>query len=214
MKRVVVLVWLCLAAASAAAVESVSLHALFKDKAIFVIDGARRMLTRGGDASPEGVRLLSTDTAAEQAEIDINGRHEVVKLGMVMGGFSPTTAASVTLWAEPSGHFYADGMINGRPVKMMVDTGATSIAMSGTDAKRLGIDYQRFGSGGYANTAGGVVKTYRLTLESVQVGPITLYNVDAGVVEGNFPREILLGMSFLSRLSMKRDGNQMELTQR
>ena len=53
--------------------------------------------------------------------------------------------------------------------------------------------------------------TYRLTLEKVQVGEITLFNVEAAVIEGNFPGTPLLGMSFLGQLEMKRDSNRMEL---
>ncbi|MFL6622300.1 MAG: TIGR02281 family clan AA aspartic protease [Sulfurifustaceae bacterium] len=191
----------------------ITLQALFKDKAIFVIDGARRVLAKG-EASPEGVRLVSTDTAVEQAEVEVAGRREVVKLGVVMSGFQPTTRAAVTLWAGSGGHFYADGMINGQPVHFLVDTGATMIALSGDEARRLGIDYRRNGRPGTAATAGGVVRSYALTLEKVEVGAIVLYNVEAGVLDGPYPHEALLGMSFLGRLNMKRDGEQLELSQR
>lgn len=206
---------LCLGAwmSAANAVESVTLHALFKDKAIFLIDGARRVLAKG-EVSQEGVRLIATDTTTEQAEIEIDGQREVVRLGVVMGGFAPTTRASVTLWIATGGHFFADGSINGLPVRFLVDTGATTIALSGTEATRLGIDYRKRGRPGYANTAGGVVRTYSLTLDKVELGSIVLFNVEAGIVEGSYPREPLLGMSFLGRLDMKREGDRMELTQR
>jgi aspartyl protease family protein len=59
-----------------------------------------------------------------------------------------------------------------------------------------------------------MVRTYSLTLEKVDVGPITLYNVAAGVVEGSFPSDALLGMSFLGQLNMKREGEQLEISQR
>lgn len=201
------------AVAPAMAVESIILQALFKDKAIFVIDGSRRVLAQGAE-SPEGVRLISTDTVAEQAEIDIGGKRETVKLGMVMAGFQPVGPASVTLFADARGHFFADGTINGSPVRFLVDTGATTVALSGEQATRLGIDYRKNGRAGYASTAGGVVRSYVLTLQKVEIGPIVLYNVEAGVVEGPHPREALLGMSVLGRLSMKREGEQLELSQR
>lgn len=213
MKRALCLLVLGLYSGMAAAVDSISLQALFKDKAIFIIDGARRVLAKG-EVSKEGVRLIATDTVAEQAEIEINGKREVVKLGTVMAGFQPTKQASVTLWACSGGHFHADGTINGLPVRFLVDTGATMIALSSDEARRLGIDYRSRGRPGYASTAGGVVRTYSLTLEKVEVGPILLYNVEAGVIEGPFPCEPLLGMSFLGRLDMKREGERMELTQR
>lgn len=199
--------------ATANAVESISLQALFKDKAIFLIDGSRRVLAKGQE-SPEGVKLITTDTVNEQAEVEMDGRRETVKLGMVMAGFQPTTRASVTLWAGSGGHFFADGVINGQSIRFMVDTGATMVALSGDAATRLGIDFRKKGRLGYASTAGGTVRSYALTLEKVEVGAITLYNVEAGVVEGSYPREALLGMSFLGRLNMKREGEQLELTQR
>jgi aspartyl protease family protein len=96
----------------------------------------------------------------------------------------------------------------------MVDTGATVIAMNSIIAKRIGIDYIRDGSPGMANTPGGNVRTYDVSLNNVQVGGITLYNVQGSVIEGNDPREVLLGMSFLGQLDMKRDGEKMELSER
>lgn len=193
--------------------ERVTLQALFEGKAILVIDGARRVLAIG-EASPEGVRLLATDTRAETAEIEVAGKRERLVLGVVLGSFAAAGRETLTLYAEPDGHFHADGSINGLPVRFLVDTGATTIALSGAEASRLGIDYKRHGKAGYANTAGGVVRMYGIRLDSVQVGPITLYNVEAGVVEGSHPREALLGMSFLGRVDMQRDGQRLELTQR
>lgn len=212
MKRILIAALLCVHVATANAVD-ITLQALFKDKAIFMIDGTRRVLSTG-ETSKEGVHLIATDTAAEEARVEIDGKREVVRLGIVMSGFRPTKQASVTLWAGSGGHFYADGSINNLAVRFLVDTGATTIALSGDEAQRLGIDYRKKGHPGYANTAGGVVRAYSLKLDRVDVGPITLYNVDAGVVEGSYPREPLLGMSFLGQLDMRREGEKMELTQR
>ena len=195
------------------AVEKVSLHALFKDKAIVLIDGARRVL-KTGDTSPEGVKLVSTDTQEEKAEIDVDGKRQELRLGVVISSFVSTGKGSVTLYPERGGHFFADGLINGVAVRFLVDTGATTIAMDGATANRIGLDYRKQGQAGYANTAGGVVRTYSVKLNSVQVGDITLYNVDAAVTEQTSMRELLLGMSFLGRLDMKREGEKMELTQR
>lgn len=197
----------------AAAVENISLQALFKDKAIIVVDGARRVL-KSGEESPEGVRLLATDTREEQAEIEIGGKREVLKLGVVTAGFASKGRGNVTLYPDRGGHFFVDGSINGAPVRFLVDTGATTIAMNGNTASRIGLDYRRLGRAGVASTAAGNVRTYNLTLNSVQVGDITLHNVPAGVIEGSHPTEVLLGMSFLGQLDMKRDGEKMELSER
>lgn len=200
-------------APSAQAAEKLALHALFKDKAILLIDGARRVLTTG-ETSPEGVKLIATDTREETAEIERNGRRQVLRLGVVASVLAPVGKGRVMLFAESNGHYHTDGLINGKPVRFLVDTGATAVALSGAAAERIGIDYRRNGRPGIAQTAAGMVRTYNLTLFSVQVGDIALYNVEAGVIEGDFPTEVLLGMSFLGQLDMKRDADKMELRQR
>jgi aspartyl protease family protein len=207
------MVWLMLAAPVAAeGPASVALQALFREKAIFLIDGSRRVL-KVGDTSPEGVKLVATDTREETATVEVNGKQDTVRLGVVLAGFTAAGKGSATLYAE-RGHFFADVMINGVTVRSMVDTGASMIAMNGATARRLGLDYQRSGRPGMANTASGVVRTYNVKLDSVQLGDIVQHNVDAAVIEGSHPTDILLGMSFLGRLDMKRDGEKMELTQR
>lgn len=55
---------------------------------------------------------------------------------------------------------------------------------------------------------------YAMTLKKVKVGGIVMHNIEAGVIEGAHPEEVLLGMSFLSRVNMTRDGNKMELIKR
>jgi aspartyl protease family protein len=197
----------------AAAVENISLQALFKDKAIIVVDGARRVL-KSGDESPEGVRLLATDTREEKAEIEIGGRREVLKLGVVVAGFAPQGKGNVTLYPDRGGHFFVEGTVNGSTVRFMVDTGATVVAMSSAVANRIGIDYRQHGRPGMASTPAGYVNTFDITLGTVQVGGITLHNIAGSVIEGNHPREALLGMSFLGQLDMKRDGEKMELSER
>lgn len=200
------------AAHGVGAASKLSLQALFKDKAIIVIDGARRVL-KTGDISPEGVKLVETDTREETATVAIDGRTQVLRLGAVLSA-SASGRSQVTLYAGGGGHFFADGFVNDVPVKFLVDTGATSIAMNSRVADRLGIDYKRIGKQGVSQTASGLVRMYGVKLAKVQVGEITMHNVDAGVIEGNFPTETLLGMSFLGQLDMKREGEKLELKQR
>ncbi len=200
-------------AAHVAAAGKVSVQALFQDKAIVLVDGARHVLAVG-EASPEGVKLLATDTSAETADIEVGGKRETLKLGVVISSFAPRGKGSAILYPEGNGHFFADGWINGTPVHFMVDTGATVIAMSSSVAKSIGIDYRRNGHRAVASTAGGYVRTYDVKLDSVQVGDITLYSVDGSVIEGSDPQVVLLGMSFLGQLDMKRDDEKMELNER
>ncbi|MEK7207465.1 MAG: retropepsin-like aspartic protease, partial [Pseudomonadota bacterium] len=79
---------------------------------------------------------------------------------------------------------------------------------------RLGLDYRKNGRPGVASTAGGLVRTYDLQLNTVQVGDVVLHNVAGSITEGTGPSEILLGMSFLGQLDMKRVGDKMELFER
>lgn len=204
--------WL-LVSIPAGAVENISLQALFKDKAIILVDGARRVL-KSGEESPEGIKLLATDTREESAEIEVGGRRETLRLGVVTAGFSSKGKGGVTLYAEKNGHYYADGIINGVTLRFLVDTGATAIALSSDMARRIGLDYRKHGRPAYVQTANGVTTAYFLKLENVTVGDITLYNVDAGIQEGNSINQALLGMSFLGRLDMRHDGEKLELKER
>jgi len=184
--------------------------ALFKDKAIFQIDGARRVL-QNGQVSPEGVKLISANT--EEATVEIAGKREVLKLGVVTSSFSSTGQPSVTLWADGSGFFHAEGSINNVPVRFLVDTGANTIAINSDLARRVGIDYTK-GQPGMATTASGYTRIYGVVLSAVKIGEIVLHNVNAGVIEGRQPETPLLGMSFLGGLEMRRDGNRMDLIKR
>jgi aspartyl protease family protein len=118
----------------------------------------------------------------------------------------------VTLAADPRGHFFSEGAINGNPVRFLVDTGATTVALPASDALRLGIDYRK-GQVGYSNTANGVVQVYRVMLDTVRLGSIQLTGVEAAVIEQGLS-VALLGMSFLNRVEMQRDGQTMVLTRR
>ncbi|OGA97965.1 MAG: hypothetical protein A3E25_22020 [Burkholderiales bacterium RIFCSPHIGHO2_12_FULL_69_20] len=109
----------------------------------------------------------------------------------------------------PGGHFNAQGTINGKPVSFMVDTGATSVAMSQSEANRIGLDWKR-GRPGLTSTANGPVPIYAINLTSVRVGTVEIANVAAVVVPSDMPM-ILLGNSFLNRFSMRRDNDVMRL---
>lgn len=205
------LLWLALLPAAAGAAD-ITLFALFKDKAILHVDGTRRVLTIGTE-SPEGVKLVSTDTQAEEAVVELHGKRETLRLGVVVSAFQSVTRESVTLFADTNGFFHAQGSINGAAVTFLVDTGANTIAINSATARRAGIDYTK-GRAGAARTASGYTRMYGIKLDTVKVGDIVLRNVEAGVIDGPQPETPLLGMSFLSALEMKREGNRMELTRR
>jgi aspartyl protease family protein len=183
---------------------------LFPGKAVLVVDGRSPKTYSVGGAIAEGIKLVSADQTT--ATIDINGKRQTIALGEHVNRTKPSGPASVTMQADGGGHFMAQGQINGGTVRMLVDTGATSIALPASDALRLGIDYKK-GQTGYVNTANGTVPMYLVKLDSVRIGDIELNQVEAIVQEQGLPI-ILLGMSFLNRTEMRREGQQMTLTKR
>jgi len=193
------------------AVDKIVINGLFKDKAIATIDGKQRVLNKG-KASPEGVLLIEANS--EEAIIEIDGKQETYTLGSQYGSnFKAPSSSGKTLIIVPdtSGMYTISGTINGFHVAFVVDTGATLVSMNSNVAKRLGIDYKLKGKESVSYTASGKDKIYIVNLKRVKLGDIELHNVKGAVHEGNFPVVTLLGMSFLSRLDMKREGRIMEL---
>jgi aspartyl protease family protein len=128
------------------------------------------------------------------------------------GGGGGATGREILIAAGPGGHFVTSGQINGKPVQFMVDTGATSVAFSQREADRLGIDWKR-GQRGMSQTAGGVVPVYGVSLTSVRIGDVEVFNVNAMITPMEMPF-VLLGNTFLSRFSMRRDSDVMKLEKR
>lgn len=201
------LVLLSLAGAQAA--TKVTVVGLFKNTAIVVIDGTRRLL-RSGDTSPEGVKLISATSSEAVLEIDGEQKHYGLG-GQIGGSYARPEQAKVRIWPTPDRMYVVLGSINGFPVKFIVDTGATLVSLSGREAKRLGIDYRVVGTPGQSSTASGVEKIYVVNLDKVKVGDIEIRNVRGAVHDGDFPPATLLGMSFLSRLTIRQDGLVLEL---
>lgn len=185
---------------------------LFKDGAVLNIDGKRRLL-KAGQTSPEGVRLLSANP--KQAQIEMNGkRHSLGLSKTISSDFSAPAKRQVRVSKLRHNSYYTSGTINGQTVKLLIDTGATSVAMNSKMAKRLGIDYLLHGKKGSVRTASGITKAYSIKLNSVAVGGISVNNVAASVIEGDFPHEILLGMSYLSHVKMEEQQGVLLLQQK
>jgi aspartyl protease family protein len=126
-----------------------------------------------------------------------------------MGGETRRSGREIVLPAGPGGHFFGDGRINGRPVRFLVDTGATAIAMSQSEAERLGLPW-RSGLRGMAHTANGPVPSTLVMLASVRLGEVEVFNVAAIVVPAAMDH-VLLGNSFLERFQMRRENDVMRL---
>lgn len=195
----------------------ISVTALFGGKAQLVIDGGKPRMLSAGQTSPEGVKLISADSSAAVIEFQGKRRSLALGSGMRIGGADlsagSSSGSSVTLTADERGHYQTLGQVNGGTVTFLVDTGATSIALPSAEARRLGINYLN-GQRGFTQTANGKAAAYRVTLDTVKVGDITLHAVEAVVLEGDGLKIALLGMSFLNRTEMKRDGQALTLIRR
>lgn len=204
----------CLLAAGAVdAQSSVALQGMLGRKALLVIDGSAPK-TVGPGETWQGVKVIST--GGDQAVVEIAGRRETLRIGEApgsVGGASPTPdGRRIVVTAGSGGHFLTSGSINGSPVRFLVDTGATTVAMGAADAQRLGIDYRK-GTPGQSATANGVVTVYHVLLNSVRIGDVDVHEVDATVLPMPMG-QVLLGNSFLSRFNMKRENDQLVLERR
>jgi len=187
----------------------VNVVGLFSGKAMVSIDGGKQRMLSAGQTTPEGVRLISADSSSATFEID--GKRQTLSLGQrIFSEFRSSGKPTVSLAADARGHFFTMGSINGASTRFMVDTGASVISMSSAEAKRLGISYLG-GERGYSSTANGVVPVYAVVLNNVKLGDIVLNQVEGMVHEGDALTITLLGMSFLKRLEMKREGTTMTL---
>lgn len=198
----------CLIASTSAPATEVVVTGLFKDKAMVSIDGGKtRVLSTG--QTWQKVKLISADSNA--ATFDIDGKRQKLAMGQsISTDFSGGEKPTLKLTADGGGHFSTIGSINGYPIRFLVDTGATLIAINSTEADRMGLKYKD-GERGMASTANGVVPVYKVVLNNVKIGGISLNLVEASVIEGAGLQGALLGMSFLSRLEMRREGTVMTL---
>lgn len=204
------LICLWLAAMPADAAD-VGLAGLFPGKALLTINGGPPRIVALGATSDEGVKVLSI--AGETATLEVDGKKRVLRVGQnVAAQPSGSGPATAILTANAAGHFIATGTINGSSVRFMVDTGASLISLGASDARRIGID-PRQGQPGIVETANGQAVVSRVKLDTVRIGEIVLNNVDAMVHQQDMPIA-LLGMSFLNRMEMQRDGQTMSLKKR
>ena len=98
------------------------------------------------------------------------------------------------------GHFAVRGAINGQPMTLLVDTGASTVVLKPADAARAGIDTRSLGYTAAVQTANGTTYAAPVRLRSIAIGPIELRDVEALVAKPGSINENLLGMSFLRRL--------------
>jgi len=198
--------------AGMAGAQSVTLQGMMGNKALLMVDGSAPKAVAPGEAH-KGVKVLST--MGDQAVVEIAGQRQTLRVGEApasVGGSGPVRGNRIVLTASSGDHFLTQGAINGKAVRFLVDTGATTVAMGVPDAERLGIDYKH-GQVGRSNTANGVVTMYLVKLASVRIGDVEVHDVDASVLPVAM-EAVLLGNSFLTRFQMTRTNDQLVLERR
>jgi aspartyl protease family protein len=201
--------FLCLASAGVAA-QDIGLAGIMGGKALLMINGGEPESVAVGQ-SLDGVKVISVQ--GDQAVIEIGGKKRPLRVGQhAVGTAAADGSGKIVMTADNQGHFYATGTVNGVSVRFLVDTGATMISLGMNDARRIGLDFNR-GQKGLTQTANGQGVVSKIQLDTVRIGDVTLHNVDALIHQNEMPMA-LLGMSFLNRMEMQRDGSTMTLKRR
>ncbi|MEM9623646.1 MAG: retropepsin-like aspartic protease [Pseudomonadota bacterium] len=209
MRIVLALGLLCIAQAGLAA--PVEIVALFKDRAVIKTQAGEAML-RVGETSADGVTLIDADPF--QARVRYQGKEYPLRLSARVGSvFAKPTANAVHINRDPLGQYRVRGTIDDHLVDFLVDTGASIVAISERQATAMGLDF-RAGEPGYVETAQGTAQAYFLSLDKVTVGGISVHGVESAVIQGRFPVDVLLGMSFLNHVQMQDNNGVLTLTAR
>lgn len=193
------------------AAQSVAMAGTMGSKALLIINGGPPKAI-GANDSHQGVRVIQVQ--GDSAVVEIQGQRQTVRIGdsPVSVGQGLGSTRKVVLRADNRGHFRENGFINGKAMQYMVDTGASAVGLSQADAQRLGVNFEK-GTPVKIRTANGTANGWHVKLDTVRVGDITVYGVDAIVSPQPMPF-VLLGNSFLAQLHMTRQGNEMVLEMR
>ncbi len=209
--RAVIAVCLLIAQTPAFAVGAIEVQALMNGAALLRIGDKQRLL-RNDQRSPEGVLLISADT--HRAIVEVDGQRKELKLSeRISGNFVAPDTSEVRIDRNAHAQYLTTASLNGHLTMVIVDTGANTVALSGTQAASLGIDYHR-GTPTRVATASGVANAYAIQLDNVAVGGVSVPYVPAVVIEGAYPPVTLLGMSFLQRVGMREESGALYLKQK
>ena len=204
----IVLVLLLLFSFPSLAIE-IEVRALFSGAAMFVIDGQSQLLKKG-QVAKSGVELV--DANPREAIVRINGQTRILQLSDRIGStFERPDKAQVLIRLAENHQYITTGSINGRAVRYLVDTGANVVAMNANTASLLGLSVE----GGVKTTASTASEDLLVTMVMIKemfVGEIKRDNVQAIIIDGDNPKDILLGMSFLQHVDISEKAGLMVLT--
>jgi aspartyl protease family protein len=213
MRNASLILALFLLAPQLAGAADIGVVGLTNGMAVVVINGGKPRTLKAGDVTPEKVRLISA--TSESAVFEVSGKRLTLAMGQSVSLAGSTGGAQrAAIVSDGKGHFFALAAVNGASIRFLIDTGATLVTISTTDARRAGVNYLN-GERVAMQTANGIAPAYRVKFDTVRLGDIVLTNVDGVVMETNALGGVgLLGMSFLNRTEMKRESDTLTLTRR
>ncbi len=175
-------------------------------KAMIAINGSYIKLTPG-QTSKDGVKLLSANP--HEIVVLVDGKRYLYKRDNIHGTILPESEKIILKRDARSGGYWAKGMINGKDVTFLVDTGASFVVLNKIQARKFKI--KRGNKEIKVNTATKTETAYLVTLDSVSIGSIELKNIPACITKHEYPDYPLLGMSFLKHVNINQEKDQMTL---
>jgi aspartyl protease family protein len=187
----------------------IEVQALFSGAAMFVIDGENQLLKKG-QVSSSGVELVEANP--KEAIVRINGQSRTLLLSdRISSTFEKPEKAQVLISMAKNRQYITTGSINGRPVRYLVDTGANVVAINANTARNLGLRALE-GRKVSASTASDDIEVTTVMIKEMVVGDITRNNVQAIIIDGENPKDVLLGTSFLQHVDISEKAGLMVLT--
>ncbi len=204
-------IFICLLCLSfnAVAAESIKVLGLFNGKAYLSISGNNKLLSDG--ESYKGITLIQATGRWAKVKSSDGSIFKVSIGGTIGSSYKKPERKKLKIYPNKNGMYHVNGHINNTPISFLIDTGATYVAMSERHAKKLGLNYKQKGVKSSAQTAGGIVTTWEIKLDSVDVGGMKVSFVPAAVISGDHPYQVLLGMSYLKNLKVEHSGTAMTL---
>jgi aspartyl protease family protein len=144
---------------------------------------------------------LPPDSSSKSGDVIVDARDrappKMAALKAKTGAQFNSQDGSVELQRNVDGHFYADVRINGAPIRMLIDTGASGIALSREDVQMAGLATSIGMTDVVGEGASGEVRGEWVRLDRVELGPLSASNLDAAILDGG--EQSLLGQSFLRK---------------
>lgn len=184
------------------AIDRIELKGLFGKKAALLdVDG--RAVTVKLGVPKAGVTLLAVK--GKSVVLDVQGQRQQLSLSkQTTGSYKKPNTKIVRIASGKGGHYWVTGKVNIHSVDFVVDTGATSISMNASTAKRLGLNNVK-GERIQLSTANGIKEARLVKLKKVTIGQITQYNVQATIAYDDALPFVLLGNSFLSGVNWRKE---------